>query len=115
MSTKKSSTSNPKQKKTEVITFSDGDVRAVVYYGRAQDIGMPYVCYKVERIVGTNGSPSSFFFACHNDAKLRVSEQAADFCNKHQHDPDGAFAAAKKLRSSHNDGPSMAQAKQNAA
>ena len=112
MSTKKSSTSNHKQKKTEIITFSEGDVRAVVYYGRAQDIGMPYVCYKVERIVGKNSSPSSFFFACHNDAKSRVSEQAADFCNKHQHNPDGAFEAAKKLRSSDTDGSPMAQAEQ---
>ena len=115
MSTKKSSTSNHKQKKTEVITFSEGDVRAVVYYGRAQGIGMPYVGYKVERIVGRTSSPSSFFFACHNDAKSRVSERAADFCYGHQHDPDGAFEAAKKLRSSHSDGPSMAQAEQTTA
>ena len=97
MSTRKSNSSSNRQKKLEVITFSEGDVRAVVYFGRAQDIGMPYLCYKVERTLGKNNSPSAFFFACHNDAQTVVSQKAAAFCAEHQHNPDGAFEAAKQL------------------
>ena len=97
MSTKRSTVSANRQKKLEVVTFREGDVRAVVYYGRAQDIGMPYLCYKVERVLGKNNSPSSFFFACHHEAKSVVSEQAARFCAKHQQNPDGVLKAAKQL------------------